>query len=95
MLSTGLATLARSVFDHTLGRSALAGVGVELDAIASVVIGGTLLTGGVETVFRDAFWRGDSGANSTYINFDGPLSSASTKIAIGILLSIFIALQRG
>ncbi len=31
----------------------------------------------------------------TYINFDGTLSSWWTKIAIGILLFIFIALQRG
>ena len=30
-----------------------------------------------------------------YINFDGTLSSWWTKIAIGILLFIFIALQRG
>ena len=45
MLSTGLATLAGIVFSiYTQAGYALAGVGVELDAIASVVIGGTLLT---------------------------------------------------
>ncbi len=43
MLSTGLATLAGIVFSiYTQAGYALAGVGVELDAIASVVIGGTL-----------------------------------------------------
>lgn len=35
------------------------------------------------------------GLIQTYINFDGTLSSRWTKIAIGILLFIFIALQRG
>ncbi|UMX82667.1 hypothetical protein MJ561_03290 [Klebsiella pneumoniae] len=40
MLSTGLATLAGIVFSiYTQAGYALAGVGVELDAIASVVIG--------------------------------------------------------
>ncbi|EEQ1623296.1 sugar ABC transporter permease YjfF [Escherichia coli] len=81
MLSTGLATLA--------------GVGVELDAIASVVIGGTLLSGGVGTVLGTLFGVAIQGLIQTYINFDGTLSSWWTKIAIGILLFIFISLQRG
>ena len=81
MLSTGLATLA--------------GIGVELDAIASVVIGGTLLSGGVGTVLGTLFGVAIQGLIQTYINFDGTLSSWWTKIAIGILLFIFIALQRG
>ncbi|MEF4121203.1 galactofuranose ABC transporter, permease protein YjfF [Escherichia coli] len=81
MLSTGLATLV--------------GVGVELDAIASVVIGGTLLSGGVGTVLGTLFGVAIQGLIQTYINFDGTLSSWWTKIAIGILLFIFIALQRG
>ncbi len=65
MLSTGLATLAGIVFSiYTQAGYALAGVGVELDAIASVVIGGTLLSGGVGTVLGTLFWRGDSGTDS-------------------------------
>ena len=56
MLSTGLATLAGIVFSiYTRAGYALAGVGVELDAIASVVIGGTLLSGGVGTVLGTLF----------------------------------------
>lgn len=51
MLSTGLATLAGIVFSIYTQ----AGVGVELDAIASVVIGGTLLSGGVGTVLGTLF----------------------------------------
>ena len=77
------------------GDLALAGVGVELDAIASVVIGGTLLSGGVGTVLGTLFGVAIQGLIQTYINFDGTLSSWWTKIAIGILLFIFIALQRG
>ncbi len=59
MLSTGLATLAGiASLDLYQAGYATAGVGVELDAIASVVIGGTLLSGGVGTVLgtRSA-WR--------------------------------------
>ncbi|XNM63698.1 ABC transporter permease subunit [Escherichia coli] len=96
MLSTGLATLAGIVFSiYTQAGYALAGVGVELDAIASVVIGGTLLSGGVGTVLGTLFGVGIQGLIQTYIKFDGTLSSWWTKIAIGILLFIFIALQRG
>ena len=40
------------------------------------------------------FGVGIQGLIQTYINFDGTLSSWWTKIAIGILLFIFIALQR-
>ena len=75
-----------------IGRFFLA---VELDAIASVVIGGTLLSGGVGTVLGTLFGVAIQGLIQTYINFDGTLSSWWTKIAIGILLFIFIALQRG
>lgn len=95
MLSTGLATLAGIVFSiYTSAGYALAGMGVELDAIASVVIGGTLLSGGVGTVLGTLFGVAIQGLIQTYINFDGSLSSWWTKIAIGILLFAFIGLQR-
>ncbi|MBW7982666.1 galactofuranose ABC transporter, permease protein YjfF [Enterobacillus tribolii] len=95
MLSTGLSTLAGIVFSlYTSAGYALAGLGVELDAIASVVIGGTLLSGGVGTVLGTLFGVAIQGLIQTYINFDGTLSSWWTKIAIGILLFVFIALQR-
>lgn len=95
MLSSGLATLAGIVFSiYTSAGYALAGMGVELDAIASVVIGGTLLSGGVGTVLGTLFGVLIQGLIQTWINFDGTLSSWWTKIAIGILLFAFIALQR-
>lgn len=80
MLSTGLATLAGIVFSiYTCAGYALAGVGVELDAIASVVIGGTLLSGGVGTVLGTLFGVAIQGLIQTYINFDGTLSSGGRK----------------
>ncbi len=84
MLSTGLATLAGIVFSvYTQAGYALAGVGVELDAIASVVIGGTLLSGGVGTVLGTLFGVAIQGLIQTYINFDGTLSSWWTKLPSG------------
>ncbi|MCU7365194.1 sugar ABC transporter permease YjfF [Pantoea stewartii] len=95
MLSTTLASLAGIVFSiYTSAGYALAGLGVELDAIASVVIGGTLLSGGVGTLLGTLFGVLIQGLIQTWINFDGTLSSWWTKIAIGILLFAFIALQR-
>jgi ribose/xylose/arabinose/galactoside ABC-type transport system permease subunit len=95
MLSTTIATIAGIVFAiYTSAGYPLAAVGVELDAIAAVVIGGTLLTGGVGTVFGSLFGVLIQGLIQTYINFDGTLSSWWTKIIIGILLFSFIGLQR-
>lgn len=96
MLSTGLATLAGIVFSiYTRAGYALAGVGVRTGCYR--------LSGNWRYAFewwrwngiRDAFGVAIQGLIQTYINFDGTLSSRWTKIAIGILLFIFIALQRG
>ncbi|WP_176084295.1 galactofuranose ABC transporter, permease protein YjfF [Martelella sp. HB161492] len=73
----------------------LATVGTELSAIATVVIGGTLLTGGAGYVFGTLFGVLTMGLIQTYIVFDGTLSSWWTKMAIGILLLLFILLQKG
>lgn len=95
MLSTFLATCAGIVFSiYTSAGYPLAGIGVELDAIAAVVIGGTLLSGGVGTVFGSLFGVLIQGLIQTYITFDGTLSSWWTKIIVGILLFGFIGLQR-
>lgn len=95
MFSTSMATLAGIVFSiYTSAGYPLAAIGVELDAIAAVVIGGTLLTGGVGTVFGSLFGVLIQGLIQTYINFDGTLSSWWTKIVIGVLLFGFIGLQR-
>ncbi|GKV96945.1 sugar ABC transporter permease YjfF [Pectobacterium aroidearum] len=95
MLSSTLAVLSGIVFSlYTSAGYALAASGVELDAIAAVVIGGTLLTGGVGTVLGTLFGVLIQGLIQTYITFDGTLSSWWTKIVIGFLLFAFIGLQK-
>jgi len=95
MLSSVLACLAGIVFSlYTSAGYPLAAVGVELDAIGAVVIGGTLLTGGYGFVFGTFVGVMLLGLVQTYIIFDGTLSSWWTKIVIGILLFLFIVLQR-
>lgn len=90
---SGLAGIAYTLY--TSSGYSLATVGVELDAIAAVVIGGTLLTGGAGLVAGTLVGILIQGLIQTYIVFDGTLSSWWTKIVIGILLFVFIALQRG
>jgi galactofuranose transport system permease protein len=68
-------------------------VGFELDAIAAVVIGGTLLTGGVGFVGGTAFGVLILGLIQSLINFQGDLNSWWTRIAVGVLLLLFIGLQ--
>ena len=69
-------------------------MGMEMDAIASAVIGGTLLTGGVGYVLGTMFGVLILGTIQTLIVFQGTLSSWWTKIVIGILLFLFCLLQR-
>ncbi|CAD7023896.1 sugar ABC transporter permease YjfF [Pseudorhizobium endolithicum] len=89
---SGLAGIAYTLY--TSSGYSLATVGVELDAIAAVVIGGTLLTGGAGLVAGTLVGILIQGLIQTYIVFDGTLSSWWTKIVIGILLFTFIVLQR-
>ena len=69
-------------------------MGLELDAIAAVVIGGTLLSGGVGYVLGTLFGVLILGMIQTLIMFDGSLSSWWTRIVIGALLFVFCLLQR-
>ena len=88
-------TLAGAVYAlYTFSGNGWAANGMELDTIAAVVMGGTLLTGGVGSVFGTLFGVLIYGIIQTYIAFDGTLSAWWTKIAIGILLFTFILLQR-
>jgi galactofuranose transport system permease protein len=94
-LSSVLATLAGIIYSlYTRSGYPLAAVGLELDAIAAVVVGGTLLTGGVGYLAGTFIGVMIQGIIQTYINFNGGLNSWWTKIAIGILLLVFIILQR-
>ena len=94
-LSGFLAGLSGIVFSfYTSAGYPLATVGVELDAIAAVVIGGTLLSGGSGFVAGTLIGVLIMGLIQTYITFDGTLSSWWTKIVIGGLLLVFIILQK-
>lgn len=78
---------------YTSAAYGLAGLGFELDAIAAVVIGGTLITGGVGFVAGTLFGVLILGVIQSFITFEGNLSSWWTRIAIGLLLLAFILLQ--
>jgi simple sugar transport system permease protein len=69
-------------------------IGMELDAIAAVVIGGTLLTGGRGYVFGSLLGVLVLGIIKTLISFDGTLSSYWTRIVIGALVLVFVVIQR-
>ena len=79
---------------YTLAGYPLAGTGLELDVITAVVIGGTLLTGGTGYVEGTLIGVLILGLIQTIITFQGNLSTWWTKVFIGILLCLFILLQR-
>jgi ribose/xylose/arabinose/galactoside ABC-type transport system permease subunit len=79
---------------YMLSGYSLHAVGLELDAIAAVVIGGTLLRGGVGYVAGTLFGVLILGIIQTLIVFEGTLSSWWTRIAVGALLLVFCLLQR-
>ncbi|MBU1359675.1 MAG: sugar ABC transporter permease YjfF [Gammaproteobacteria bacterium] len=79
---------------YMLSGYGLHAVGLELDAIAAVVIGGTLLSGGVGYVAGTLFGVLMLGIIQTLISFDGTLSSWWTRIVVGVLLFVFCLLQR-
>ncbi len=95
-LSGFCSALAGVVFTfYMLSGYGLHAVGLELDAIAAVVIGGTLLSGGFGYVAGTLFGVLILGIIQTLIAFDGSLSSWWTRIVIGALLFVFCLLQRG
>lgn len=69
-------------------------VGLELDAIAAAVIGGTLLRGGVGFIPGTLVGVLILGLIQTLIIFQGTLNSWWTRIAVGGLLFVFILLQQ-
>ncbi len=68
-------------------------LGLEMDAISSAVIGGTLLTGGVGNVFGSFFGVLINGTISALVKFNGKLSSSWPNVVTALLLCVFIVLQ--
>ena len=67
---------------NTMAGSVSQALGLEMDAISSAVIGGTLLTGGVGNVF-----------GSFFVKTNGKLASSWPNILTAILLFVFIVIQ--
>ena len=88
------AALAGVVFSfYTLAGYSLQNMGLELDAISSAVIGGTLLTGGVGTVIGTMFGVLIQGVIQTIVTYQN-LNTWWTKVTIAALLCVFIVIQR-
>ena len=79
---------------YTYSGRAVAGDLLELDAIAAVVIGGTLLTGGVGYVLGTLIGVLILGLIQTILAFQGTLDPYRTRIVIGLMLLGFILLQK-
>lgn len=68
-------------------------IGMELDVIASVVIGGALLTGGIGYPLGSLFGVMTQGVIRKFVTF-GNLMSGYARITVGVLLFLFIMMQR-
>ncbi len=78
---------------NTMQGSVSQATGLEMDAIASAVIGGTLLTGGVGNVIGSFFGVLINGTISSIVQTNGKLASSWPNILTAVLLCFFIVLQ--
>jgi galactofuranose transport system permease protein len=78
---------------YTAAGYSLNGIGTELDTIAAVVIGGTLLTGGSGFLIGSLVGVLVYGVIKTAISFIGA-DQSWTRIIIGVLLLAFVVVQR-
>ncbi len=86
--------LAGVVFTfYMLSGYALHGTGLELDTIAAVVIGGTMLTGGVGYIAGTIFGVLVFGTIQVLVT-NQSLNSWWTRIAVGLLIFLFCLIQR-
>jgi ribose/xylose/arabinose/galactoside ABC-type transport system permease subunit len=79
---------------YTASGDPLAGIGYELNAIAAVVIGGTLLSGGYGYVLGSFVGVLTIGVIYAYKDFDGGLNTGWTRIMVGAVMCLFIVVQR-
>jgi simple sugar transport system permease protein len=94
-ISGTLAGLAAVVYTARLGIAQnITGIGWELDAIAAVVIGGTLLTGGAGYVLGAVIGALVLGLMNVLITRDGGIRPEATTIITGGILLAFVLLQR-
>ena len=96
VISGALAGVAAVVYTAEVGGKAqnVTGIGWELDAIAAVVIGGTLLTGGVGYVLGSVVGSLVLAALWMIITKDGSIKPEYLTIITGGILLVFVLLQR-
>ncbi len=78
---------------NTMAGSVTQAAGLEMDAISSAVIGGTLLTGGVGNVIGSFFGVLINGTISSIVKTNGKLASSWPNILTAGLLFVFIVIQ--
>lgn len=78
---------------NTMAGSVSQATGLEMDAISSAVIGGTLLTGGVGNVIGSFFGVLINGTISSIVKTNGKLASSWPNILTAALLFVFIVIQ--
>lgn len=78
---------------NTMSGSVQQAKGLEMQAIAAAVVGGTLLTGGVGNVIGSFFGVLIIGTITVLINTSGKLPSGWSDVAVAALLCLFIVLQ--
>ena len=95
MISGTLAGVAAVVYTSGSGKAQnITGIGWELDAIAAVVIGGTLLTGGAGYVARLGHRRVRAGPDERAHHPGRRIRPEMTTIITGGILLVFVLLQR-
>jgi ribose transport system permease protein len=94
VMSGLLAGLAGAINAARLGSGiTVIGVGLELDAIAAVVIGGTLLTGGAGTIAGTIAGVLLLGVIQNMINQVGSLNSSYQQVISGAFLAVVVVAQ--
>jgi ribose/xylose/arabinose/galactoside ABC-type transport system permease subunit len=94
VLSGLLAGLAGAINAARLGSGVtVIGIGLELDAIAAVVIGGTLLTGGAGTVAGTVAGVLLLGVIQNLINQVGSVNSSWQQVISGAFLAVVVVVQ--
>ncbi|MDD2396020.1 MAG: sugar ABC transporter permease YjfF [Sphaerochaeta sp.] len=78
---------------NTMAGTTTQATGLEMDAISSAVIGGTLLTGGVGNVIGSFFGVLINGTISSLVKTNGKLISSWSNVVSAMLLCFFIVLQ--
>lgn len=93
-ISGVLAGLAGLILTSRLGAGQpVAGLAWELDAIAAVVIGGTLLTGGKGSIFGTAIGVILLGMIFNIINLEGNINSWWQPVIRGVFLMVVVIIQ--